>query len=122
MPLPFSVAKLAEANIRTYKQVGLLDVIDTDVGVDPVLDGDFHADLPPGHYVAVARSQDGFALSAPERVDIKKGQTTIWHAALPTPATLEYRVIDDATETTPAKIALISLDKHGKPMERDGMR
>jgi hypothetical protein len=117
-----SVDELAEANLRASGQVGLLDAIDADVGLDLVEDGDFQGDLPKGNYVVVARSQDGYALSAPSRVVIKAGSTTIWNPILPTPATIEYRVTDEAAKPTPAKIALISLDAAGRPLERDGLR
>lgn len=118
-----SVDELAEANLRESGQLGLLDVIDADVGLDIVEDGDFHGDLPPGRYVVVARSQDGNALSAPSRVEIKAGKDTAWAPVLPTPATIEYRVTDArAAGLTPAKITLYALDAEGKPRERDGLR
>lgn len=119
-----SVDELVEANLAASgRDVGLLDVIDADLGLDLVEDGDFHGALPEGSYVVVARSQDGNAASAPSRVTIKAGKSTVWDPVLPTPATIEFRVTDAITSgLTPAKIALISLDDEGKPRERDGLR
>jgi hypothetical protein len=119
---PTSVDSVAEANRKVSGQVGLIDVIDADVGLDLLEDGDYHGDLPEGAYIVIARSADGMALSTPTRISVLAGQTTRWNASLTTPATLEYRVTSEGGNLSPAKIALISLDDKGVALERDGLR
>ena len=117
-----SVDAIAEANYSAGNDVGLLDVIDADVGLDLVEDGDFHTSVPAGTYLVVARSQDGQSLSTPERIKVEVGKTVEIHPVLPLRATVEYRIADESGARAPAKIALISLDEEGKPLERDGGR
>ena len=117
-----SVDELAEANLRVSGDVGLLSVVDADLGLDPVDDGDFRTVLPVGTYVVVARSSDGMSISKPERITITAGETAVWNAALPTAAVVQYRVSDSSSTLLPAKIAMISLDANGQPLERDGLR
>jgi len=117
-----SVDAIAEANYRAENDVGLLDVIDADVGLDLVEDGDFHTTIPAGTYLVVARSEDGQSLSTPERITVAVGKTVAIFPVLPLAATVEYRVADESGALAPAKIALVSLDAQGQPLERDGNR
>jgi hypothetical protein len=117
-----SVDEIAEANYRAENDVGLLDVIDADVGLDLIEDGDFHSSVPAGTYLVVARSEDGQSLSTPQRIKVEVGKTVEIHPVLPLLATVEYRVADESGALAPAKIALVSLDDEGKPLERDGHR
>jgi hypothetical protein len=117
-----NVDEVAEANYRAENDVGLLDVVDADVGLDLVEDGDFKATIPPGTYLVVARSEDGMSLSKPERISVTAGQTVEVDPVLPEAATIEYRVSDESGALTPAKISLTSLDANDQPRERDGDR
>jgi hypothetical protein len=117
-----SVDEVAEANYRAENDVGLLDVVDADVGLDLVEDGDFKATIPAGTYLVVARSEDGMSISKPERITVAAGDTVSIAPVLPEAATVEYRVSDESGALTPAKIALVSLDANGQPLERDGGR
>ncbi|MFO0757197.1 MAG: PHP domain-containing protein [Byssovorax sp.] len=117
-----NVDEVAEANLRASGAVGLLSVADADVGLDVVEDGDFHTVMPEGTYIVVARSSDGMALSKPERLTVKAGDSLVWNGALPTPATVLYRVSDASATLLPAKVAVIALDSAGKPLARDGRR
>jgi hypothetical protein len=117
-----SVDELVDANLRTLGDFGLLNSIDADLGIDPVLDGDFHGELPEGQYLLVAQTRQGTAVSAPVRVRIRAGQEVVAVPTLPTPATLRYRVTDQGGVAMPAKIALFSLDAAGQPLRGDGLR
>ncbi len=117
-----SVDAIAEANYRAENDVGLLDVIDADVGLDLVEDGDFHTTIPAGTYLVVARSENGQSLSTPERITVAVGKTVEVNPVLPVAATVEYRVADESGALAPAKIALVSLDAQGQPLEGDGNR
>ncbi|NUQ77277.1 MAG: PHP domain-containing protein [Polyangiaceae bacterium] len=117
-----SVDELAEANVKAVGNVGLLNVIDADRGIDPVEDGDFAAVVQAGDYIAVVRNKEGTATSAPVRVRIDPGAETRFLPALSPPATVRYRVVDEAGQQIPAKLTFIALDEAGKPYERDGVR
>jgi hypothetical protein len=117
-----SVDEVAEANYRAENDVGLLDVVDADVGLDLVEDGDFKTTILPGTYLVVARSEDGMSISKPERITVAVGATVKIAPVLPEAATVEYRVADESGALTPAKITLVSLDESGQPLERDGAR
>ena len=117
-----SVDELVESNLRVFGDFGLLNSIDADLGLDPVLDGDFRGVLPPGDYVAVAQTRDGSAFSAPIRIPIRAGRDTVIVPTLPTPATVHYRVTDQSGVAIPAKIDLISLGADGTPLQGDGLR
>ena len=117
-----TVDEVVEANYRAENDVGLLDVVDADVGLDLVEDGDFRTTIPAGTYLVVARSEDGMSISKPERINVAVGSTVKIDPVLPQAATVEYRVSDESGALTPAKIALVSLDADGQPLERDGAR
>lgn len=117
-----TVDELAEANIRAGGDVGLLNEIDADLGLDRVEDGDFSANVAPGDYVVVARDVDKTATSAPMRVRIEAGKAVDLIPVLPPPARVEYRVTDDGGNLIPAKLTFVALDAEGKPYERDGLR
>ncbi|MFT3773369.1 MAG: PHP domain-containing protein [Minicystis sp.] len=114
--------ELVDANLRTAGNVGIVNEIDADVGVDRTLDGDFHATIPPGDYVVVARTEDGMGFSQPQSIKVTAGKTTVVIPAVITPGTIEYRVFDERGEAVPAKIAFVSIDERGEPLYGDGTR
>lgn len=117
-----TVDDLAEANIRASGDVGLLNAIDADLGVDIIEDGDFSADVAPGDYVVVARNEEETSTSAPVRVRVEAGKETALVPVLPAPARVDFRVTDERGDLVPAKLTFIALDAEGKPYERDGLR
>ncbi|WP_437319893.1 PHP domain-containing protein [Sorangium sp. So ce385] len=120
---PFgSLDELVAANREARGDVGLINEIDADVGLDPSEDGDFRGALPPGSYVLVARNAAGTATSAPVRVRLGAGEQVAVSPRLPTPATVRYRVADEAGQRIPAKLAFISLDDAGRRLPGDGRR
>ncbi|WP_437736575.1 PHP domain-containing protein [Sorangium sp. So ce1335] len=120
---PFgSLDELVAANRAARGDVGLVDAIDADVGLDPSEDGDFRGALPPGDYVLVARNAAGTATSAPVRVRLRAGEHVAVSPRLPAPATVRYRVADGNGQRIPAKIAFASLDAAGRRLPGDGRR
>ena len=117
-----SVDEVAEANQRKIGSYGLVDQISADVGIDTTLDGDYHATLPPGDYVIVARSEDGMGLSTPESVRLAAGDDKVVIPAVITPGTVDYRISDQTGNLLPSKVVLVSLDKDGKPLDGDAGR
>lgn len=117
-----SVDELAEANVAAAGNVGLLNVIDSDLGLDKALDGGFEAQVAAGTYMAVAAAPAGNSVSAPVRVTVSAGAETVFAPSLALPARVVYRVMDTGAQAVPAKLSFISLGADGKPLERDGHR
>lgn len=116
------VDELAEANQRKTGGYGIVSQIAADVGIDTVLDGNFHAKLPPGDYVVVARTDDGMGYSKPENVKLEAGKTEVVVPAVITPGSVAFRISDEGGQLTPAKAVLVALGEDGKPLEGDGKR
>lgn len=117
-----SLDELVQHNRSARGDVGLLNAIDADLGLDAVEDGDFRGVLPPGDYVLVARNAGGTATSAPIQVRLAAGERITVSPVLPAPATVQYRVTDGAGQLIPAKIAFASLDGRGRRLTGDGLR
>jgi hypothetical protein len=117
-----SIDEVAHANEEKRGDVGLVDAIDADLGLDKNEDGDFHASLAPGDYVLVAMDASYQALSTPRHVRVAAGDTVELGFALPSLAYVEYRVTDSAGEPMPGKLTFVSLDANGKEAEGDGAR
>lgn len=117
-----SIDDIADANLRITGEYGLVNSIDADVGLDLTLDGDYHATMPPGDYVIVARTDDGMGLSRPESIHLEAGDTQVVVPAVITPGTVAYRITDENGDAEPGKVALVSLDAQGKELEGDGRR
>ncbi len=117
-----SLDAVIDANNLARGDVGMYTSIDADLGLDLVEDGDFEGQLLPGDYVIVARNADGTALSEPIQIKVEPGKTVALSPKLPSPAHINYRVTDDSGLSIPAKVALVSLDDKGQPLEGDGKR
>ena len=117
-----SLDELLDANVELRGDAGMYSAIDADLGLDLLEDGDFETQLPVGDYVLVARDQGGTVLSAPSKVKVTKGGIEQRSLRLPEPAYIHYRVVDEAGLLAPAKVALVSVDEEGNPLEGDGKR
>ncbi len=117
-----SVDALAAANVQAGGNNGIIDVANADAGLPLVLDGSFHATLPAGDYVMVARTSDGMSTSVPQSFHMDAGATVVVDPVVVTPGSVQYRVTDGTGALIPAKIALVSLDAQGNPLDGDGLR
>jgi len=117
-----SLDALTAANTAALGSVGLIDEADADVGLPLVLNGSYQATLPAGDYVLVARSQDGMSLSAPQSFQMTAGGAVVANPVVVTPGTVQYQIVDEGGNLAPAKVALVSLDAQGNPLEGDGLR
>jgi hypothetical protein len=95
---------------------------DADVGLDRRLDGRFTGTLPEGKYVVVAMDQHRIVYSAPVPLHVTAGQRYVIAPALPTPARLRVRAVDQGGEGLPCKATVVGLGADGKPLFRDGGR
>jgi hypothetical protein len=117
-----TVDEVVAANLEARGDVGVVTAIDADVGLDLSEDGDFHAQVPPGNYLVVARAPDESAISAPYAVVVDPGGVTELAPVLPRPATVRYRVVDESGRALPAKLTFVALDDGGEPLFGDGRR
>jgi hypothetical protein len=116
------VREVIDANWNALGEPGVLNAVDADVGLDPVEDGDFRADLPEGSYLVVATNAKMTATSEVYRVDIEVGEVTRLNPILPKPATLRYRVTDGLGQRIESKLVLVSVDDQGELATDDGLR
>jgi hypothetical protein len=119
---PVSIHQLVDQNLGATGEPGLLTMIDADVGVDRVEDGNYGALLSPGTYVVVATDQARTVTSAPTRLEIKVGETTRHHPVLPRPARVVYRITDQTGRLSPAKLSFAARMPDGSMPIRDGLR
>lgn len=117
-----SLDELIDRNLDVRGDVGMYSSIDADLGVDLLEDGDFEARLPAGDYVLVARDHTGTVMSAPSSVKVTPGGTSLLSPRLPEQAYVNFKVVDEAGRLVPAKVALVSVDEEGRPLEGDGKR
>lgn len=117
-----SLDAVVAANRASLGDAGVLSSIYADRGIDPILDGGFEADLPPGVYLAVAMDATRQALSKPTRIEIREGRDLDVSFALPRLAFVDYRVTDESGELGPAKIAFVALDERGVARTGDAAR
>jgi len=99
---------------------GFVSEMETDVGLDPVHDGDFSGPLLPGSYFVVAYSKT-HGVSAPVPVVIEADETEVVHLALRPRGRVEYRVTDAGGRSLPCRITMIPLDEDGNRLDWDGV-
>ncbi len=114
--------EIADANRRATGNVGLLNVIDADVGLDMVEDGDFSATMPKGSYLVVATNDAQTVTSPVQRVTVEVGQTTRLAPRLPAPARVRFVVLDQGGARLPAKLSFLPVLADGTLATRDGLR
>ncbi len=105
--------------VRVFGNAGVVSQMQTDVGQDLTLDGEFSGPLPPGRYLILAHAKDR-GTSAPVPVTIQAGETERVVLVLPRAGEVEYRVVDQGGNAIPAKIAFIPLDDQGMRYDWDG--
>ena len=77
----------------------------TDRGMDSHPDGSFSGPLTPGTYYLVAKKDKG-PLSPPVKVQVEPEQEEIVVLSLPEPATLKFRVLDEAGRPVSARVSI----------------
>ncbi|MBM4352639.1 MAG: hypothetical protein FJ109_02420 [Deltaproteobacteria bacterium] len=118
-PEPATYGELRSLCRGRFGNEGLVSQMETDLGLDLVLDGDFAGPLEPGSYFLVAFAPDR-APSAPVPVVINEQERSVANLILPSTGKVHYLVRDGAGLKIPARLTFISLDAEGKPMRWDG--
>jgi len=99
---------------------GFVSQMQSDVGLDPVEDGDFHGPLLAGRYFLVGFTKT-HGVSRPVPLEVEAGHTAVAHVALPPRGRIEYVVTDAGGRPMPCRITMIPLDTDGEPMNWDGL-
>ncbi len=120
--VPLDLEALSRANLEATGQVGLLNVIDADVGLDPIEDGDFRATMPAGRYVVFARNAAGTATSGLMRIEVTPGRDVVLAPVVPLPARVRVRVQDSGGQALDAKLSFVALRPDGTAYDGDGLR
>jgi hypothetical protein len=116
------IDQIAAANRELRGDVGVVNAIHADLGIDDVEDGDFHAALPDGSYLLVAMDPSYQAVSRPVRVALRSGEEKTAALSLPGLAYVDYRVTDATGLAMPGKLTFVSLDEDDRELEGDGNR
>lgn len=111
---------LRAACVAAFGDDGIVSEMQTDLGLDPVHDGDYRGPLPPGRYFLVAKTRNRRA-SRPVPVTVRPGNTEIAHLELDAPGHLSLRVFDQGGQLSPAKAVLVELDEVGRELDWDGL-
>ena len=117
-PLTFREYRALAA--KTFGHSGFVSQMQTDRGLDTILDGAFDGPVPPGRYFVVAHARDRGS-SALVPIVVTAGQDVRVNLTLPAPGRVAYRIVDDAGQGSPARLSFIPLDAAGLRQDGDGM-
>ena len=109
----------ADLNVA-FANDGFVSEMETDVGLDPVVDGNFKGPLLPGSYFLVAFSKT-HGTSSPVPVEIEEGRTAVAHITLSPRGSVDYVVTSQDGKPIPCRITMTPLDANGEPMDWDGL-
>lgn len=116
---PITFSEYRAKAVKIFGHSGFVSQMQTDLGLDTVLDGDFSGPLPPGRYFAVAHDKDrGSSRLVP--FTIVEDATTTVKLTLPPPGVVDYMVEDESGSTLPVKLSFIPLDSTGLRFDWDG--
>jgi len=105
---------------EAFANDGFVSEMESDVGLDPVHDGDFSGPLLPGRYYLVGFTRS-HGVSRPVPVEVEAGETAVAHVELPPRGLVEYRVTDAGGRPLPCRITMTPLDESGAPLDWDGL-
>jgi len=110
---------LRQATREAFGNDGILSEMQSDRGLDRVLDGDYRGPLPPGRYYLVAKTTTR-RVSRPVPVAVAAGKVAVAHLTLQPAGHLTLRVQDSTGARLPAKAVLVDLDEQGRELPWDG--
>jgi len=118
-PAPQTYDALVKACLEEFGNQGIVSQMQSDLGLDPVLNGDYSGPLLPGRYFLVAFTK-GRGVSRPVPITMKEGGHEIVHLAIPPTGEVHYVVRDEQGQLLPSRLSFIALNDEGKPMKWDG--
>ena len=118
-PVPASFDAYRALAKETTGLEGPVSQMQSDLGLDPMVDGDFAGPVPPGRYLVMAESfERGASDLVP--VTVEADETVRVNLVLPQAGTIEYRVQDGGGQAVPSRLSFIPLDPQGMRYEWDG--
>ena len=119
-PAPETYDELRAMCREAFAEDGIVSQMQTDVGLDPVHDGDYSGPLEPGRYFLVAFGRER-GVSRPVAVEITADRTEVVHLAIPQSGGVHFRVQDQGGLATPCRLTFIALDQAGDAYDWDGL-
>lgn len=108
-PIPTTFREYRTQAIEAFGHSGIVNQLQTDVGRDPDLDGDFYGPMEPGRYLLMAYEKTrGF--SPMVSVVVTEGQTSRVVLTINAPAKVEYRVTDESGMAIPCRLSFLAID------------
>jgi len=111
-------ADLVAACLAEFGNEGIVSQMQTDRGLDPMVDGDYSGPLEPGRYFLVAFAK-GRGVSAPVAVTVEEGETATAHLVIPSYGEVQFMVRDQGGQLLPSRLSFIPLEDDGKPARWD---
>jgi hypothetical protein len=106
---PATYDELIARNVEAFGDLGIVSQMQTDRGVDQVLDGNYSGPAQPGSYYLVAFTA-ARGVSKPVRVEVSAGGAEIAHLLLPPEGRVHYRVVDEMGQRVPCRLTFTTLD------------
>lgn len=119
LPVATTYDELLAQNQKVFGNLGFVSQMQTDLGLDPVEDGDYSGPVVPGRYYLVAWSS-GRSVSLPLSVEIVAGKSTVANLWIPSQGQVEYRIYDEGGNRIPGRITFVARDDQGNSMDWDG--
>jgi len=118
-PVPATFADYQKLAETKWGHAGFETQFETDVGTDPLLDGDFGGPLRVGTWLVLAHVRErGTSPIVP--VTITPDRTEVVNFVLPAPGAIEYVVTDEGGQRGPARLSFIALDDAGLQTHWEG--
>jgi hypothetical protein len=111
-PVPGSFREYEAKANAALGTPGFASHMQTDVGQDPVHDGDFSGPIESGAYLIAAHHPDR-GTSALVPVVVTEGSEIVVHLTLPAPGRVAYHVSDASGQAVPARLTFFVLDADG---------
>ena len=117
--LPESFSEYLRLALERWGDAGILSQMQSDLGLDPIHDGDYSGPIEPGRYLIMAHLRErGQSELVP--VEIKAGETEIVHLSLPPAGEICYRISDNHGQLLPGLLSFIPLNDQGQPLSWEG--
>jgi len=118
-PIPASYDELLTACQKAFGDSGFASQMQSDMGLDEELDGDFGGPLLPGRYFLVPFAEAS-GTGVPVPIEVKANQTSQALVAIPREGSVLYRVQDQSGMSVPSRVTFIRLDDKGEPEKWQG--
>ena len=118
-PVPATFTEYRALAEKRWGHAGFYAQMQTDVGTDPVHDGNYSGPLREGSYLALAHLRE-YGTSPLVPITITADETEVVNFVLPGPGAIEYQVTDQGGQPGPVRLSFIALDADGLRTDWEG--